>query len=163
MLLTKCTEYSAFCFQTDFCLSNINVKGINTLRKQWNGLLGVPQSMLVAWLCGHSKTVSIALCIVFYFVQASTVTTSLQQLLTLLSVRLKVCFMFHISVPIFHYSCHITEAEGEVGIPLKRFKPPSIFILTISRRYFCCGSLLLLVLTVRIYTLVQLLCSWHIL
>ena len=31
--------------------------------------------------------------------------------------RLNVCFMFHISVPIFHYSCHITEAEGEVGIP----------------------------------------------
>ena len=53
----------------------------------------------------------------FYFVQASTVTTSLQQLLTLLSVRLNVCLMFHISVPIFHYSCHITEAEGEVGIP----------------------------------------------
>ena len=27
------------------------------------------------------------------------------------------CFMFHISVPIILYSCHITEAEGEVGIP----------------------------------------------
>ena len=27
------------------------------------------------------------------------------------------CFMFHISVPIIHYSCNITEAEGEVGIP----------------------------------------------
>ena len=25
--------------------------------------------------------------------------------------------IFHISVPIIHYSCHITEAEGEVGIP----------------------------------------------
>ena len=24
---------------------------------------------------------------------------------------------FHISVPIIHYSCHITEAKGEVGIP----------------------------------------------
>ena len=34
-----------------------------------------------------------------------------------LSVRLNVCFMFHISVPIIHYTCHITEAEGEVGIP----------------------------------------------
>ena len=33
-----------------------------------------------------------------------------------------------------------------------------IFILTVPRRYFCCGSLLLLVLAVRIYTLVQLLC-----
>ena len=31
----------------------------------------------IAWLCGHSKTVRIALCIVFCFVQASTVTTSL--------------------------------------------------------------------------------------
>ena len=39
-----------------------------------------------------------------------------------------------------------------------QFKPPSIFILTVPRRYFCCGSLLLLVLDVRIYTLVQLLC-----
>ena len=28
----------------------------------------------------------------------------------------------------------------------------------VPRRYFCCGSLLLLVLAVRIYTLVQLLC-----
>ena len=51
--------------------------------------------------------------------------------------------MFHISVPIIHYSCHITEAEGEVRIQLNRFKPPSIFILTVPRRYFCCGSLLL--------------------
>ena len=33
------------------------------------------------------------------------------------------------------------------------------FILTVPRRYFCCGSLLLLVLAVRIYTLVQLLCE----
>ena len=53
---------------------------------------------------------------------------------------------------------NMTEAKGEVGIPLKRFKPPSILILTIPRRYFCCGSLLLFVLAVCIYTLVQLLC-----
>ena len=32
-----------------------------------------------------------------------------------------------------------------------------VLILTVPRRYFCCGSLLLHVLTVRIYTLVQLL------
>ena len=31
-------------------------------------------------------------------------------------------------------------------------------ILTVPRRYFCCGSLLLLVLAVRIYNLVYLLC-----
>ena len=54
-----------------------------------------------------------ALPFALYFI----VTTSLQQLLTLLSVRLNVCFMFHISFPIIHYSCHITEAEGEDGIP----------------------------------------------
>ena len=42
--------------------------------------------------------------------------------------------------------------------PVKPVKPPSIFILTVPRRYFCCGSFLLLVLAVRIYTLVQLLC-----
>ena len=29
--------------------------------------------------------------------------------------------MFHISVPIIHYSCHITEAEGEVGNPSSIF------------------------------------------
>ena len=34
--------------------------------------------------------------------------------------------------------------------------PPSILILTVPRHYFCCGSLLLLVLAVSIYTLVQL-------
>ena len=37
-------------------------------------------------------------------------------------------------------------------------KPPNILILTLPRRNFCCDSLLLLVLAVRIYTLVQLLC-----
>ena len=40
---------------------------------------------------------------------------------------------------------------------------PSFLILTVPRRYFCCGSLLLLVLAVRIYTLVHVLCEWHIL
>ena len=34
---------------------------------------------------------------------------------------------------------------------------PGILILTVPRRYFCCGSLLLLVLAVSIYTLVHLL------
>ena len=33
-----------------------------------------------------------------------------------------------------------------------------LFLKMIWRRYFCCGALLLLVLAVRIYTLVQLLC-----
>ena len=33
-----------------------------------------------------------------------------------------------------------------------------ILILTVPGRYFCCGSLLLLVLAVRVYTLVRLLC-----
>ena len=41
--------------------------------------------------------------------------------------------------------------------------PPSILKLTVPRRHFCCGSLLLFVLAVRIYTLVHLLCKWHIL
>ena len=35
--------------------------------------------------------------------------------------------------------------------------------MTVPRRYFCCGPLLLLVLAVRIYTLVHLLCECHIL
>ena len=46
----------------------------------------------------------------------------------------------------------ITEAEGVVGVPWGRFGLPSILILTVPRRYFCYGSLLLLVLVVRIYT-----------
>ena len=66
------------------------------------------------------------------------------------------CFMFHISVPIIRYSCHITEAEGEVEIR-KSGLSPSILILTVPRRYFYCGSILLLVLAVRIYNLVRLL------
>ena len=58
----------------------------------------------------------------------------------------------------------ITEAEGKVGIPKLGLSPtPSIAILTVPMRYFCCGSLLLLVLAVRIFTLVHLLCEWHIL
>ena len=36
------------------------------------------------------------------------------------------------------------EAEGEVRRLYNRFKPPSIFILTVPRRYFRCGSLLFL-------------------
>ena len=37
-------------------------------------------------------------------------------------------------------------------------RPLTEYAASVSRRYFCCGSLLLLVLAVRIYTLVQLLC-----
>ena len=40
------------------------------------------------------------------------------------------CFVFHIFVPIIHYSCHITEAEGEVGYPLNWFKPPPQYFYT---------------------------------
>ena len=43
---------------------------------------------MALWPPGDYKAVRIALFIVFCFVQASTVTTSLQQLLTLLSVML---------------------------------------------------------------------------
>ena len=38
-------------------------------------------------------------------------------------------------------------------------KASSILILTVTKRYFCCGSLLLLVLAVCIYTWVHLLCD----
>ena len=41
--------------------------------------------------------------------------------------------------------------------------PPSIFILTFPGRCFCCGSLLLLVLAVRVCALVRLLCWWRVL
>ena len=56
----------------------------------------------------------------------------------------------------------IIEAEREAGLPSNRFKSPSILILTVPRRNFCCCSLLLLVLAVRIFTFVHLLCEWHI-
>ena len=65
------------------------------------------------------------------------------------------CFVFHISVPIVHYSCHITEAEGEVGY---RFKPPSVFIMTVQRGTSVVFPYYYFVLDVCIYTLVQLLC-----
>ena len=31
------------------------------------------------------------------------------------------CFVFHISVPIIHYSCHITEAKGETHLISSQF------------------------------------------
>ena len=40
------------------------------------------------------------------------------------------CFVFHISVPIIHYSCHITEAEGEVGYRKTGLSPPHYFYYT---------------------------------
>ena len=58
----------------------------------------------------------------------------------------------------------ITEDEGEVGIRKTNLTAhPSILILTVPKRYFCCGSLPLLALAIRIYTLVLLLYEWHIL
>ena len=38
----------------------------------------------------------------------------------------------------------MVEAEGEVGRLWNRFRPPSVFILAVPGRYFCCGSLLFL-------------------
>ena len=54
------------------------------------------------------------------------------------------------------------KLRARLGTRKTGLNPPhththSIFILTVPRRYFCCGSLLLLVLAVRIYTLVRLL------
>ena len=73
----------------------------------------------VAWLCGHSKTVRIALCIVFCFVQASTVTTSLQQVLTLLSVWLNV--LFCVSHFRSYYSLFLSynRSWGRGWVPIK--------------------------------------------
>ena len=81
----------------------------------------------VAWLCGHSKTVRIALCIVFCFVQASTVTTSLQQLLTLLSVWLNV--LFCVSHFRSYYSLYLSykRSWGRGWVPVKPVKAPQYF------------------------------------
>ena len=81
----------------------------------------------VAWLCGHSKAVRIVLCIVFCFVQASTVTTSLQQLLTLLSVWLNVLFCashFH-----SYYSLFLSynKSWGRGWEPVKPVVAPQYF------------------------------------
>ena len=50
------------------------------------------------------------------------------------------------------------KPRARLGSRKTGLSPPSILILTVPMRYFCCGSLLLLVLAVRIYTLIQLLC-----
>ena len=52
---------------------------------------------------------------------------------------------------------------GQGWVPVKPVWAPGIFILTVPRRYFCCGSLLFLVFSVRVCTLVRLLCWWHVL
>ena len=38
----------------------------------------------------------------------------------------------------------MVEAGGGVGRPWGRFGPLGVFVLTVPRRYFCCGSLLFL-------------------
>ena len=70
------------------------------------------------------------------------------------------CFMFHITVPIIHYSWSYNRSWDPVKPALAPPPPPPqyFFNTDVPRRYVCCGSLLLLVLAVRIYTLVQLLC-----
>ena len=60
--------------------------------------------------------------------------------------------------PKFQASSYLCSWAGQ----FECFKPLSILILTVPRWYFCWSSLLLLVLAVRIYTLVHLLCEWHI-
>ena len=50
------------------------------------------------------------------------------------------------------------KPRARLGSRKTGLSSPSILILTVPRRYFCCGSLLFLVLAVRIDTLVQLLC-----
>ena len=50
------------------------------------------------------------------------------------------------------------RGRGQGWDPRKTGLSPNSLILTVPRRYFCCGSLLLFVLAVCIYTLVQLLC-----
>ena len=74
----------------------------------------------------------------------------------------------------YHFRvCHnlfcLSDPTQVIALPARRgwiqvtvVSAPKYLILTVPRRYFCCGSLLLLVLAVRIYTLVHLLCEWHI-
>ena len=51
----------------------------------------------------------------------------------------------------------VSRGYHQLHVIAKIRAPTRILILTVPRRYFCCGSILLLVLAVRIYTLVQLL------
>ena len=53
--------------------------------------------------------------------------------------------------------CLLTEEILMPFIGVENYVFPRL-IVTVPRRYFCCGSLLLLVLAVCIYTLVHLLC-----
>ena len=65
-----------------------------------------------------------------------------------------VCYVFYISFVMKH-----SRTLGRGWNPVKAVSAPSVLILTVPKRYFCCGSLLLLVLAVRVYTLVHLLCE----
>ena len=88
--------------------------------------------------------------------QVSVATRFCRVLIFASSQYLSVIYLFHVMIhwwvrkpPRGPNNCMfwaMIKAEGEVGYPWNRFKPPSIFILTVPRRYFCCGSLLLLVL-----------------
>ena len=73
--------------------------------------------------------------------------------------KTKCLFLCFISVPFIHYACNISKARW---CARKTGLSPQYLILPIPSQYFCCGSLLLLILSVRIYTLVLLLCEWHI-
>ena len=63
--------------------------------------------------------------------------------------------LHNLPMPLHHVSA---ESNNYLVTYTLEIEMPSIFILTVPRRYFCCDSLLLLILAVRVYTLVQLLC-----
>ena len=70
--------------------------------------------------------------------------------------RFVLCFTFPFLL--FIILVILQKLRARLGTHKTGLSPPRIFILTVPRRYFCCGSLVLLVLDVCIYTLVQLLC-----
>ena len=69
------------------------------------------------------------------------------------------CYLFLLSVFILQFIYYVNDIFCD-EFSMGRVNMKNIFlILTVPRRYFCCDSLLLLVVAVRIYTSVHLLCE----
>ena len=76
--------------------------------------------------------------------------------------NLQSCPIFWIivkSYAVWWIDCY-NQVENALHVSIGKRNPGNLLE---TRWYFCCGSLVLFVLAVHIYTLVHLLCEWHIL
>ena len=70
-----------------------------------------------------------------------------------------ICILRILKFIIVCYVCCITFVMKHSRPYGRGWDPVKPVLLTVPVRYFCCGSLMLLVLAVRIYSLVHLLCE----